>query len=103
MVLSPSPAARWGAWRRGSQVRPHAGAPVVGRYPIEGLVEGNRGVDEGEVAERQWEVANLHTAQGDLFGVQADVVCGGQHLSNARRVLLSARPGKRVDVEERAE
>lgn len=55
------------------------------------------------MAERLWEVAYLHTAQGDLFGVQADVVCVGQHFSNARRVLQSARPGKRVDVEERAE
>jgi hypothetical protein len=34
--------------------------PSSGGYPIEGLVEGDRGVHEGEVAERQWEVANLH-------------------------------------------
>src|SRR5438093_7696255 len=55
--------------------RPDVAGPVV-----ELVVEVDRGVDQGQVAERLREVAELLPGQADLFRKQAQVVGVGVHL-----------------------
>src|SRR3954463_2044535 len=72
--------------------------------PIQRGVQACRGIDEGQMGERLREVADLLTGQGDLHGVETDMVGVGEHLLEGRpRVLDAAGAGQGVDVGERAE
>src|SRR4051812_34843526 len=72
--------------------------------PVECGVEAGGRVDERQVGERLGEVADLLPGQGDLLGVQPDVVGVGQHLLEGRPCVIDASgAGEGVDVGERAE
>src|SRR5262245_61930403 len=71
---------------------------------VELVVEVDRGGDQGQVAERLREVAQLLPGAADLLGVQAQVVGVGEHLlEDQPRLIQPPRAGQRVDVPERAQ
>src|SRR6266550_8854872 len=73
--------------------RPDVAGPVV-----ELVVEVDRGVDQGQVAERLREVAELLTGAADLLGKQAQMVGVSEHLlEDQPRLVKPPGAGQGVD------
>src|SRR4051812_39088063 len=71
---------------------------------VERGVQRDGGVDERQVGERLGEVADLLAGEGDLLGVQPDVVAVREHLlEGGAGVLHAAGAGEGVDVGEGAQ
>src|ERR1700722_1899787 len=71
---------------------------------VEGLVQVDRGADQGQVGEGLGEVAPRLARGPELLGEQAQVVAGGEHLlGGAPGFVRAPGPGQALDVPERAE
>src|SRR5215218_9162193 len=71
---------------------------------VQGGVEADRRVDEGEVGEGLREVADLLAREGDLLGVEPRVIAVGEHLLEGGAGIVEAPGvGERIHVGEGAE
>src|SRR5829696_4579865 len=97
LVTSVLPGSRPDEAHTNCPIRSGGRAPL----PVERGVEAGRGVDQGQVREGLGEVPDLFPGQGDLLGVQPDVVGVGQHLLEGRPCVVDpAGAGQGVDVGE---
>src|SRR5215212_8974069 len=60
------------------------------RSPIELAVEVDGGIDQGQVREGLWEVAQLFAGRADLFGEEPNMVPVRQHLLERESSLLES-------------
>src|SRR5689334_16247177 len=83
--------------------RPEHPANLPGAV-IELVVEVDRSADQGQMAERLREIAELTAGAVDLLGVQAEVVGVGEHLlEDQPRLVQPTGTAQRIDVPERAQ
>src|SRR5215470_17941305 len=101
--LTPSPIWRFARRRRPRSSRPEYPADLSGAM-VELVVEVDRGGDQGQVAERLREVAQLLPGAADLLRIQAQMVGVGEHLlEDEPRLIQPPRAGQDIDVPERAQ